>query len=73
MGQATGGGSAHRTTARDDRALALLSSLQDVVLVRDAAGVLTYCSPSVFTALGYQPDELEGTAERDLIHTSDVD
>ncbi|HEV7524896.1 MAG TPA: EAL domain-containing protein [Acidimicrobiia bacterium] len=73
MGHATGGGSAHRTTARDDRALALLSSLQDVVLVRDASGVLTYCSPSVFTALGYQPDELEGTAERDLIHTSDVD
>ena len=34
--------------------------------------ILTYCSPSVFDALGYQPAELEGTHERDLIHASDV-
>jgi diguanylate cyclase (GGDEF)-like protein/PAS domain S-box-containing protein len=51
---------------------ALLGSLQDIVLVRDADGVLTYCSPSVFDALGYQPAELEGTPERALVHASDV-
>ena len=51
---------------------AVLSSLRDIVLVRDAAGILTYASPSVSNALGYQPTELEGTPERDLIHANDV-
>ncbi len=53
--------------------LALLSSMRDLVLVRNADGLITYCSPSVFEALGYQPGELEGTPERDLVHGSDVD
>ena len=51
----------------------LLSSLPDIVLVRDAGGILTYCSPSVSDALGFQPSELEGTRERDLIHAGDLD
>src|SRR5712671_6234866 len=51
---------------------ALLSSLPDIVLVRDAGGILTYCSPSVSDALGFQPAELEGTRERDLIHAGDL-
>ena len=43
------------------------------MLVRDADGIVTYCSPSIFDALGYEPSELEGTPERELIHSSDVD
>jgi diguanylate cyclase (GGDEF)-like protein/PAS domain S-box-containing protein len=61
-----------RDVAHDARDHALLSSLHDIVLVRDADGILTYCSPSVSHALGYQPTELEGTPERDLIHANDV-
>jgi diguanylate cyclase (GGDEF)-like protein/PAS domain S-box-containing protein len=58
--------------ASEARDHALLSSLPDIVLVRDANGILTYCSPSASSALGYQPTELEGTPERDLIHANDV-
>ena len=57
----------------ESRDHALLSSLPDIVLVRDADGILTYCSPSVSEALGFQPAELEGTRERDLIHAGDLD
>ncbi len=42
------------------------------MLVRDAAGVLSYCSPAVWTSLGYRPEDLEGTNERDLIHPVDL-
>jgi diguanylate cyclase (GGDEF)-like protein/PAS domain S-box-containing protein len=55
------------------RLRAVLASMRDLVLIRDAAGLLTYCSPSVLDALGYQPRELEGTPERDLIHPSDLE
>ena len=61
-----------RSGAEEAREHALLSSLRDIVLVRNADGILTYCSPSVSDALGYQPTELEGTPERDLIHANDV-
>ncbi len=62
------------TEARDEARLrALLASLRDIVLVRDAAGILTYCSPSVHDALGYEPADLEGTRERDLIHLGDLE
>src|SRR4051794_32153852 len=61
------------TSASLARDHALLSSLRDIVLVRDADGLLTYCSPSVFGALGRRPAELRGTRERDLIHPNDLD
>ncbi|MDQ1380029.1 MAG: hypothetical protein QOJ71_748 [Actinomycetota bacterium] len=84
MGQLTRGDSGHgtengaadsaeRAPASLARDHALLSSLRDIVLVRDADGLLTYCSPSVFDALGRLPRELRGTCERDLIHPSDID
>ena len=83
MGRATRGGPGHgrehaadpgeRGPASPARDHALLSSLRDIVLVRDADGVVTYCSPSVFAALGRRPSELRGTRERDLIHPSDID
>jgi diguanylate cyclase (GGDEF)-like protein/PAS domain S-box-containing protein len=84
MAQVTRGDSGHgadhgvadstdRTPASPARDHALLSSMRDIVMVRDADGLLTYCSPSVFGALGRLPDELRGTRERDLIHPSDID
>src|SRR5258708_5728559 len=66
MGQSTRGGPAAGTG--EDPLRALLSSIRDMVLVRNAEGTLTYCSPAVFVALGYHPAELEGTKERDLVH-----
>jgi diguanylate cyclase (GGDEF)-like protein/PAS domain S-box-containing protein len=51
---------------------ALLDSMRDIVLVSDVDGTFTYCSPAVESALGYQPTELTGTNERDLIHASDL-
>jgi diguanylate cyclase (GGDEF)-like protein/PAS domain S-box-containing protein len=75
MGRAPRVGRAQHLSASQPNAdvlRALLESLQDIVLVRNSKGVLTYCSPSVYDALGYQPAELEGTKERELIHESDV-
>jgi diguanylate cyclase (GGDEF)-like protein/PAS domain S-box-containing protein len=42
-------------------------------LVRDAEGLLSYCSPAVWASLGYRPEDLEGTNERDLIHPVDLE
>jgi diguanylate cyclase (GGDEF)-like protein/PAS domain S-box-containing protein len=55
-----------------ERLGALLALARDVILVRDAQGLLTYCSPAIEVALGYRPDELNGTPERDLVHPDDV-
>lgn len=52
--------------------LAVAESSRDIVLVRDALGVITYCSPAVFDSLGYRSSELEGTHERELIHPVDL-
>jgi len=46
--------------------------MRDIVLVSDVDGTFTYCSPSVETALGYEPAELTGVNERELIHPSDL-
>ena len=51
---------------------ALAESSRDIVLVRDAEGLLSYCSPAVWTSLGYRPEDLEGTNERELIHPVDL-
>ena len=50
---------------------ALAESSRDIVLVRDVDGLLSYCSPAVWTALGYRPEDLTGTNERDLINPLD--
>jgi diguanylate cyclase (GGDEF)-like protein/PAS domain S-box-containing protein len=50
---------------------ALLASIRDIVLVADVDGTVSYCSPSVESALGYLPFELTGTNERELIHAAD--
>jgi len=51
---------------------ALAESSRDVVLVRDLDGMLSYCSPAVWASLGYRPEDLEGTYERELIHPVDL-
>jgi len=51
---------------------ALAESSRDIVLVRDAEGLLAYCSPAVWASLGYRPEDLEGTNARDLIHPVDL-
>jgi diguanylate cyclase (GGDEF)-like protein/PAS domain S-box-containing protein len=51
---------------------ALAESSRDIVMVRDVDGVLTYCSPTVWTSLSHRPEDLEGTNERALIHPVDL-
>ncbi len=51
---------------------ALTESSRDIVFVRDVFGMLSYCSPAVWSSLGYRPEDLEGTNERELIHPVDL-
>jgi diguanylate cyclase (GGDEF)-like protein/PAS domain S-box-containing protein len=50
---------------------ALLASIRDIVLVADVDGIVSYCSPSIEAALGYNPVDLAGTNARELIHAAD--
>lgn len=64
---------APRATPGTAQFRALLAGLPELVLVRDGAGVLTYCSPAVERYLGYRADDVEGTREREWIHPSDLE
>jgi PAS domain S-box-containing protein len=58
-------------TEIDERLLvsdAILSRLASIVLVSDAAGAITYASPSVRTVLGYTPEEVLGDGWWRLAH-----
>ena len=82
MAQPRRGGSAQRRGGRSDRRGsqraseerlgALLSSLRDIVLVRDADGIVTYASPSCTEVLGYQPAELLGNRKAALLHMTHI-
>jgi diguanylate cyclase (GGDEF)-like protein/PAS domain S-box-containing protein len=65
----------HERTATDpaneEYHRALLASIRDIVLVADVDGTVSYCSPSIEAALGYDPIDLAGTNERELIHAAD--
>lgn len=52
---------------------ALAESSRDIVFVRDVDGRLAYSSPAVQTLLGYRPDDLYQTNERELIHPVDLE
>ncbi|MFC3959027.1 histidine kinase N-terminal 7TM domain-containing protein [Halovivax cerinus] len=52
---------------------ALIENVSDVITVVDATGTITYQSPAVEDALGYDPDELVGTAVIDVVHPEDRD
>ena len=50
---------------------ALANNSSDLVLVTDGEGTIRYASPSVVRILGYQREDLEGTAFLDLVHPED--
>ena len=58
--------------ANEERYRTLVHSSRDAILVTDASGRLTYCSPGVEYILGYPVEDLVGTLERDLIHPDDL-
>ena len=45
----------------------------DLVMTTDEQGIITYVAPSVFNILGYQPDDLVGTAAALLIDPEHLD
>ena len=57
----------------DDEMYRLITSnLRDIVLLMGPTGSCRYCSPSVKEVLGYEPDELIGSDNRELIHPDDL-
>lgn len=50
----------------------LVESSTDMFGVLTLEGVYTYCSPSVFDQLGYEPGELVGRSAFDFIHHDDM-
>ncbi len=50
----------------------LVAHSSDLITVLDAAGIVTYQSPSVERVLGFTPDEIEGTRFDRLLHTDDL-
>ena len=56
----------------EERYRTLVQSSRDAILVTDASGLLTYCSPGIEFILGYPAADLVGTRERDLIHPDDL-
>ena len=51
---------------------ALIESGSDLVTIVDAAGRITYQSPSALSLLGYSPTERTGGNMRDLVHPEDL-
>lgn len=56
----------------EENARRLIENLNDVIMVLDADGRLTYVSPSVERILGRRPKEELGRALFDFVHTDDV-
>jgi diguanylate cyclase (GGDEF)-like protein/PAS domain S-box-containing protein len=60
------------TDRRERRFRALVQSSQDLVFVVDAAGAVTYASPSCVRVLGYEPDTMLGSSTGMLVFEADV-
>jgi diguanylate cyclase (GGDEF)-like protein/PAS domain S-box-containing protein len=58
--------------ASEERFRTLVQSSRDAILVTDREGHLTYVSPGMQHLLGYEPEALLGTNERNLIHPHDL-
>jgi PAS domain S-box-containing protein len=58
---------------REEHFRRLIENAYDVVLVMDAAGTITYASPSAQRVLGSAPEELTGRSGFSLLHPDDVD
>ena len=56
----------------EENARRLIENLNDVIMVLDAEGRLTYVSPSVERILGRRPDEELGRSIFDIVHTDDM-
>ena len=56
----------------EENARRLIENLNDVIIVLDAEGRITYVSPSVERTLGLNPQEELGRSIFDFIHTDDV-
>ena len=56
----------------EENARRLIENLNDVIMVLDAEGHLTYISPSVERTLGFQPHEEIGRSIFDFIHADDA-
>ncbi len=56
----------------EENARRLIENLNDVIMVLDAEGRLTYVSPSVERTLGFQPHEEIGRSIFDFIHADDA-
>jgi PAS domain S-box-containing protein len=52
---------------------ALIESASDLIVIIDAAGKITYESPSVFRILDYPLDAIRGQKLSDLVHPEDLD
>ena len=61
------------TESRERRFRALVQSSSDLVFAVDQSGAVSYASPSCMKVLGYEPDQLLGSAAGELIHEDDVD
>ncbi|HEX7479069.1 MAG TPA: PAS domain-containing protein, partial [Polyangiales bacterium] len=59
-------------SASEERYRDLVESLEDVVLVVDAAGLIQYVSPSI-RKYGYAPDEIIGQPFIRFVHAADVE
>ena len=51
----------------------LLQNTDDVVHVLSFKGIFRYCSPAIQQVLGYEPQELVGTALSSICHSGDYD
>ncbi|MBK8027468.1 MAG: PAS domain S-box protein [Chloroflexi bacterium] len=51
----------------------LAENVSDVIVKMSPDGTRTYVSPSVKVLLGYSPEELIGSSEKDLVHPDDRD
>jgi diguanylate cyclase (GGDEF)-like protein/PAS domain S-box-containing protein len=55
----------------EERFRTLVQDSSDMVVVTDAAGVLTYVSPAVEHVMGYTPEEYKQRLDLELIHPDD--
>ncbi len=61
-----------RLKAREKYYRTLIENSMDLIAVRDENAIITYCSPSTETILGYNEAELIGTTGFQLIHPDDA-
>ncbi len=55
----------------EERYRALVESIKDIIYAIDSEGRITYVSPVISEAAGYQPGELVGRSYFDLVHPDD--